>query len=246
VYFNPYRDKNGEVECLVTTRNPVDPSEYRHDHRRSRSLLLELAARFPLTPLLINLVVGLRPAISPFLIRQALKALVNDDYVNISYRVFNIGAANYLPAYSCEIGVPIDERQLHLAAVERIVEVAAQRRRLGDVYHSSPISLRFVKASDSYMSMMQGRDTMMIELIMTTHTVGGMELLGAHENALYALGGRPHWGQVNSLTGSHGLLAAMYPRYEDWQEIHAELNASAVFDSPFSKRVGISRAEFRA
>ena len=242
--FNPYPDERGEVECLVTTRNPVAPSEYRHDWRRSRSLLMELVARFPPTPLLINLAVGLFPRISPFLIAQALKALVNDDYVNISYRVFNIGAANYLPAYSCEIGVPADEPQLNLA-VEKIVEVAAQRRRLGNVFHSSPISLRFVKASEAYMSMMQGRDTVMIELIMATHTVGGMELLTAHENALYELGGRPHWGQVNSLTGSHGLVAAMYPRYGEWQQIHAELNASGVFDSPFSKRVGVSRAEFR-
>ncbi len=238
--FSPYPNGDGEIECLVTTRNPIPPSEYRHDHRRSRSLLMELVARFPLTPLLINLAVGLFPQISPFLLRQSLKALVNNDYVNISYRVFNIGAANYLPAYSCEIGVPIDERQFHLAAVERIVEVAAQRRRLGNVYHSAPISLRFVKASDACLSMMQGQDTMMIELIMATHTVGGTELLAAHENALQALGGRPHWGQVNTLTGSHGLVEAMYPRYQDWQAIHAELNASGVFDSPFSKRVGIS------
>jgi L-gulono-1,4-lactone dehydrogenase len=246
VYFNPYPRADGEVECLVTTRNPLDTSEYRRDRRRSRSLLMELIARFPLTPLLVNIAVGIAPKISPFLIRQALRALVNDDYVNVSYRVFNIGAANYLPAYSCEIGVPVDERQLHLAAVERIVAVAAQRRRLGDVYHSSPISLRFVKATDACMSMMQGRDTMMIELIMATHTVGGMELLAAHEQALYHLGGRPHWGQVNSLTGSHGLLEAMYPRYADWQLIHAELNSSGVFDSPFSRRVGISRASFDA
>jgi len=243
--FNPYPDKHGEIECLVTTRTPVAHSKYRHDHRRSRSLLMELTARFPLTPLLINLAVGLFPKISPFLITQAMKALVNDDYVNISYRVFNIGAANYLPAYSCEIGVPADEPRLNLA-VEKIVEVAGQRRRLGNVFHSSPISLRFVKASDAYMSMMHGRDTVMIELIMATRTVGGMELLAAHEDALYELGGRPHWGQVNSLTGSHGLVAAMYPRYQDWQEIHAQLNASGVFDSPFSKRVGISKAEFRA
>jgi hypothetical protein len=241
VLFNPYPRDDGEVECLVTTRNPIDQSEYRHDHRRSRSLLMELAARFPLTPLLLNVAIGLVPKISPFLIGQALKALVNDDYVNISYRVFNIGEANYLPAYSAEIGVPIDERQLHLAAVERIVEVADQRRRLGDVYHSSPISLRFVKATDAYMSMMQGRDTVMIELIMATHTVGGMELLAAHEQALYRLEGRPHWGQVNTLTGSHGLVASMYPDYGDWQEVHAELNASGVFNSPFSKRVGLSR-----
>ena len=86
--------------------------------------------------------------------------------------------------------------------------------------------------------MMQGRDTMMIELIMSEHTVGGYELLNAHEEALYALGGRPHWGQVNSLTGSNDLIAEMYPRYQAWQRVHAILNASGVFDSPFSKRVG--------
>jgi L-gulono-1,4-lactone dehydrogenase len=244
VYLNPYRRADGEIECLVTTRNPVEPSEYRRDHRRSRSLLMELTARLPLTPLLIDLAVRLRPQISPFLIRQALKALVNDDYVNVSYRVFNIGAANYLPAYSCEIGVPVDRRLNHLAAVETIVGVAEQRRLLGDVYHSSPISLRFVKATAAHMSMMQGRDTMMIELIMSAHTVGGMELLAAHERALYTLDGRPHWGQINSLTGS--LVEAMYPRYPRWQQIHAELNAGGAFDSPFSARVGISHPELDA
>lgn len=248
VLFNPYppggdAKRVQDVECLVTTRNAVSPSEYRHDHRRSRSLLMELAARFPLTPALIDLAVRLRPKLSPSLISRALRALVNDDYVNISYRVFNIGAANYLPAYSCEIGVPVDERKLHLQAVERIVAVAAQRRRLGGVYHSSPVSLRFVKATEACLSMMQGRDTVMIELIMSKHTVGGMELLAAHERALYGLCGRPHWGQVNSLTGSNGLVEAMYPRYGDWQRVHETLNASGVFDSPFSRRVGLSPAK---
>ena len=249
VLFSPYppglEPKNiDDVECLVTMRKPVSKSEYRHDHRRSRSLLMELVARFPLTPTLIDLAVRLWPSISPFLISKAMKALVNDDYVNISYRVFNIGAANYLPAYSCEIGVPIDEGRLHLEAVERIVEVADRRRRLGGVYHSSPISLRFVKASDSHISMMQGHDTMMIELIMSKHTIGGMELLGAQEEALHEVKGRPHWGQVNSLTGSHGAVQAMYPHYGDWQSVHEKLNATGVFDSPFSRRVGFQRAKF--
>jgi hypothetical protein len=236
--FNPYpRRADGEIECLVTTRNEVQPAEYRRDRRRSRSLLMELVARFALTPILIDLAVRLRPQISPCLLARALKALVNDDYVNVSYRVFNIGAANYLPAYSCEIGVPVDERGLHLAAVERIVEVAAERRRVGAVYHSSPISLRFVKASDACMSMMQGRDTMMIELIMATHTIGGMELLAAHERALYALEGRPHWGQLNTLTRER--VRELYPRWREWQRVHAELNASGVFEGPFSRRVGL-------
>jgi len=102
---------------------------------------------------------------------------------------------------------------------------------LGDVYQSSPISFRFVKASPAYMSMMNGRDTMMIELIQLTRTEGGYELLAAYEEALYELGGRPHWGQVNTLTGSHGLVASMYPRYGDWLDVHGRLNASGVFDA---------------
>jgi hypothetical protein len=90
------------------------------------------------------------------------------------------------------------------------------------------------------MSMMHGRDTIMLELIQMTRTEGGFELLAEYEEALYALGGRPHWGQYNTLTGSNELMQAMYPRFPDWLAVHGELNASGVFDSPFSKRVGIS------
>jgi L-gulonolactone oxidase len=94
------------------------------------------------------------------------------------------------------------------------------------------------------MSMMHGRDTMMIELIQLTRTEGGYELLAAYEEVLYELGGRPHWGQVNTLTGSHGLLATMYPRYEDWLDVRRQLDAGGVFDSGFTKRVGISGERF--
>ena len=178
------------------------------------------------------------------MIDRALTTLADRDYTNVSYRVFNIGTANGLPAYSAEIGVPVDERGFHVQAVEKVFEVAARHRELGDTYQSSPISLRFVRASDALMSMMYGRDTMMIELIMLTHTEGGFELLADYEEALYALGGRPHWGQVNTLTGSDGLIQSMYPRFEDWLAVHGRLNASGVFDSPFSKRVGISVSRF--
>jgi hypothetical protein len=90
------------------------------------------------------------------------------------------------------------------------------------------------------MSMMHGRDTIMLELIQMTRTEGGFELLAEYEEELYSVGGRPHWGQYNTLTGSHELMQSMYPRFPDWLAVHAQLNASGVFDSPFSKRVGIS------
>jgi hypothetical protein len=243
IYFNPY-EREGAHHCLITTRNEVTREQYDRDHHRARHFFAELLSRLKLTPWVVNLVQGLWPSISPSMIDRALKSLADRDYTNVSYRVFNIGTANDLPAYSAEIGVPVDTRGLHVQAVETVFKVAWRHRRLGNAYQSSPISLRFVRASDALMSMMNGRDTMMIELIMLTHTEGGFELLADYEEALYALGGRPHWGQVNTLTGSDGLVASMYPRLEEWLTVHRRLNASGVFDSPFSKRIGISVSRF--
>jgi xylitol oxidase len=81
---------------------------------------------------------------------------------------------------------------------------------------------------------------MMIELIQMTRTEGGMELLAAYEHGLAELGiaARPHWGQINSLTAER--LAELYPRYEQWLDIHQRLNRSRVLGGPFSKRLGIT------
>jgi hypothetical protein len=239
--FSPYKHKL-EYGFLVTTRNITDDPQHRPWGRRMRSWAVEALSAFPLTPVVINLLLDVRPSLAPGLLEAAMKALVRREYDEISYKVFNIGFANVLPAYSSEIGVPMDGR--HIEAVERIIEVADRHRRLGRVYQSSPIALRFVKASPAYLSMMHGRDTMMIELIGLRGNDGGYELLHAYQDALYDLGGRPHWGQVNTLTGSHGFVGSMYSRYEDWQDVHRRLNSSGVFDSPFSKRVGISADRF--
>jgi hypothetical protein len=239
--FSPYARRH-EYPCLVTTRNRVESPRNRPWDKRMRNWLVELFARLPLTPRLLNLALHVKPSIAPFLLESAMTALVKDEYDEVSHKVFNIGNANLVPAYSAEIGIPMDGR--HIQAVERVFEVADRQRLLGDVYQSSPIALRFVKASPAYVSMMHGHDTMMMELIQLRGNEGGYEMLGAYEEALYALGGRPHWGQVNTLTGSHGLVASMYPRYEDWQRVHRQMNATGVFDSPFSKRVGIAEDRF--
>ena len=94
--------------------------------------------------------------------------------------------------------------------------------------------------SSAYLSMMHGGDTMTIELILMTETEGGFELLAAHEQALYALGGRPHWGQVNWLTDE--TVRALYPRYDDWDAVRARFDPEGRFDAPFTRRVGIPAA----
>ncbi|MDQ3721915.1 MAG: hypothetical protein M3376_02365 [Actinomycetota bacterium] len=140
--------------------------------------------------------------------------------------------------------MPMDGR--HIEAVEAIFRVAREHREMGRVYQSSPIALRFVKASPAYLSMMNRRDTMMIELIGLTGNDGGIELPKAYEEALYALGGRPHWGHINTLSGSHGFVASMYPRLAEWLDVRGRLDPDGVFDSPFTKRVGLSSDRFVA
>jgi FAD/FMN-containing dehydrogenase len=239
--FSPY-DDGYPYPFLVTTRNSTPDPRNRPWDKRMRNWLVELAALFPFTPQVINLLLDIAPGLAPKLLLGSVKSLVKDEYDEVSFKVFNIGTLNILPAYSCEIGVPMDGR--HIEAVETIFRVARERRELGSVYQSSPIALRFVKASPAYLSMMNGRDTMMIELIGLNGNDGGIELLKAYEEALYDLGGRPHWGHINTLSGSHGFVESMYPRYADWMDVRARLDPGGVFDSPFSKRVGISADRF--
>jgi L-gulono-1,4-lactone dehydrogenase len=241
LYLNLYPGDGGEHRCVVCRRNrTADPGRRRATDRLRRHWWIELASRSKVIPFLGNLVLDLIPDSAPRRTDQLLGALADNEYSGPSYKVLNIGAANLLPAYSSEIAVPLaDDR--YLQAIDTLIGVAARHRDLGSIYHTGLVALRFVRASPAYLSMMHGGDTMMIELIQATETEGGYELLGAYEDALYALGGRPHWGQVNTLTGSHDTLRRMYPAFDRWLAVHDELNGSGVFDSPFAKRVGITR-----
>lgn len=243
IYLNPY-ERDGRNRCLVTRREETDPRRRPPRGGRRRNSMSEFFSTLKITPKILNLLTDLRPEWTPGLLDWALNALADEEYTDVSYRVLNIGAANLLPAYSAEIGVQVDESGTHLKAVESVIEIAGRHARCGRVYETSPISLRFVKASSAYMAMMHERTTMMIELIQSTRTEGGFELLAAYEDALLELGGRPHWGQVNTLTGSHGLIQSMYPQFDRWLRIHEQINATGAFDSPFSKRVGISDSRF--
>jgi hypothetical protein len=149
--------------------------------------------------------------------------------------VFNIGEANHLPAFSMELGVPLADGR-HLTAVDRILEIAAQRRKQR-WYHSSPFSLRFVAGSDAFASMMYGGATMMIELIMVKGSRRGYELLAGYESELADVGVRPHWGQYNTLKPEDP--PRLYPRWDRWLAVHRQFNSSGVFDSPFTRRIGI-------
>jgi hypothetical protein len=234
LFVNPYPEEHGEHRVLVTVRadapEPVDLPE----DKLERHPLTELEASWHFTDVLLRFVARHFPGLMVGRFDDTLEEMTDDDYTNISYKVFNIGEANALPADSMELGIAVDGR--HVEAVDLILEIAGERRKEG-IYHTSPFSLRFVAPSKAYASMMYGQPTMMIELIMVTGSRGCDALLIGYEDALAELGVRPHWGQINAI--EPGQPAALYPEWGRWLAAEADYNDSGVFDSPFTERVGI-------
>jgi len=242
LFLNPYARKgDGRHELLVTTRDEVPRPEHPSPGDGERHPLLEMESSFPLVWAGLRLAARFAPSFPRARFGDTLRRMEDPSYTQISYRVFNIGAANKLPAYSMEIGVPV-EGDNHLRAIDRIIEVAeecAQRPRR--LFHTSPISFRFVAPSKAYASMMHGKPTMMIELILISETRNGRELLAEHERRLADLGGRPHWGQFNTLGPERSQLERLYPRWAAWLAARERFNPTGVFDSDFTDRIGISR-----
>jgi hypothetical protein len=183
------------------------------------------------------------PNWGPKLLAFSLRRIAHHDFTSHSFRVLTIGNANLLPAICSDISVPVDAQGTHFKAVCEVFKTAELWRKRGRIYHAGLISLRFVRESPAFLSMMYGRPlTMAIELFILHPMKGSEELLSAYEDALAGLGGRPHWGQFNRISGDHQTLTAMYPQFPVWQGVQQQLNSTGVFDSPMTKRVGFTRS----
>lgn len=235
--LNPY-EVDGAHRCLVTTRNSHPKPSGLPPDKLNRHFFNELIATLGITGPALRALFDSFPKEIPKFINRTLKSLEDDAFINKSYKVFNIGKANNIPAFSSELALPMDD-DLYIEAIDRILKVASDIAKSGNIYQSGAISLRFVKCTDIFLSPQQGHDTCMAEVICVKDTVGALELMFRYEHEMYNFCGRPHWGQVNSMTGYE--THRLYPRLQDWLEINAILNAKETFSSPFSFRVGLSK-----
>ena len=229
---------------MVTTRDTAQVSPHQRPRRSpgSRNALTEFGLTIPFVRRLIVFLFASWPTLGPKLLAIGLKSQARHDFTSYSFRVLSIGNANLLPAICSEISVPVDDEGTHFKAVRELLKTAEVWRKQGRIYHAGYISLRFVRESPAFLSMMYGRPiTMAIELFILHPIRGSEELLSAYEDALSKLGGRPHWGQFNRIAGDHATLAEMYSKFPVWQDVERQLNSTGVFDSPMTKRVGFTR-----
>ncbi|SMC96410.1 D-arabinono-1,4-lactone oxidase [Kibdelosporangium aridum] len=97
-----------------------------------------------------------------------------------------------------------------------------------------PVEIRVAAADDIWMSTAYQRDSAYFAI----HQYPGMryrEYFDAFEKIVAQVGGRPHWGKMHSLDAA--ALRELYPRFEDFRRVRAEVDPDRVFRNAYLERV---------
>lgn len=97
-----------------------------------------------------------------------------------------------------------------------------------------PIEYRYVKADDIWLSPFYGRDSVTISV----HQYKGMkydEYFEGAERIFRKHDGRPHWGKLHGL--GRGELRERYPKWDEFQQVRAQLDPKGVFLNPYLAKV---------
>jgi FAD/FMN-containing dehydrogenase len=165
------------------------------------------------------------PRLIPALNRFSSAALSTRSYSDASYRVFV--TPRRVRFVESEYAVPRESLGDVLAELRRAVP------RLADPV-MFPVEVRVAAADDIWLSTAYGRDSAYVAI----HQYTGLPYQGyfdAFESIVAGVGGRPHWGKIHSLDA--GSLHALYPRFDDFRRVRAEVDPSARFGNAYLDRV---------
>jgi hypothetical protein len=121
-----------------------------------------------------------------------------------------------------------------MALLPRLDCIFASRPRV-----TSPIGMRWVKASEDFLSPQYQRDTIMLEVPILKGTDKAVETLDLYTNFMMdTFDGRPHWGQQNPMTRAQfeKNYAAGLPSFK---RAFAQLNPLGLFDGPLTAQLGL-------
>lgn len=237
IWINPY-EINGKHRCLITKRNIFTGDIKKLPAgSRVRHWFIELFTKYG--EFLIRAMFKYFYKLSPRLIDMSMKQVIDyDGYIDKSFEVLHLGNANYVKGFSSEYAISLND-DLYIKAADKILELAESNRKSGGIYHSAPISLRFVKQCDAYLSMMQGEDKCLIEVPVLVGTYGGFQILQRIEEELLKIGNiRPHWGQYNQLNAQ--TIERLYPELNRWKLIYKQINKKGTFRNRFTDISGFS------
>jgi FAD-linked oxidoreductase len=165
------------------------------------------------------------PRYVPALNRLSSAALSARSYTDTSYRVFV--TPRRVRFVESEYAVPRESLPSVLAELRRAVP------RLADPV-MFPVEVRVAAADDIWLSTAYGRDTAYIAI----HQYTGLPYrayFDLFESIVAEVAGRPHWGKMHSLDAAR--LGSLYPRFEDFRRVRAEVDPGRRFANAYLRRV---------
>ena len=144
--------------------------------------------------------------------------------------------ANSWENYASERNVRFNEMEYHLPrenAFKAFREIKdTVEKNFPEVFF--PFEFRFVKSDDIWMSPFYGRETCSIA-VHRYFEEDYQPLFKAIERIFKKYHGRPHWGKLNTLNTTE--LAALYPHWNDFQDVRREMDPEGKFLNPYLKKI---------
>lgn len=228
LWINPYRVGADWKAVQSTYRRSLDMK------RNQRAWGIR-EADSPTAMAALRLVATKLPRLLPFALEYSLHTVDADDVVMQSPEALDFGPPNRLPVAASSCSIPAEGLKEQLEQL-----LAHFKGGFGKTYVSSPIGLRWVKASDAYLAPQYGRDSVMIEVPVLNDTPHQQDTLERYvEFMVTKLGARPHWGQRLQLSPAQ--LRSVYgaEAVDAFIRVRRQLDPLAVFDNPLTRHLGL-------
>ncbi|MEV0643930.1 D-arabinono-1,4-lactone oxidase [Phytomonospora sp. NPDC050363] len=165
------------------------------------------------------------PRTIPALTRFASRALSRREYTDLSHKVYTSRRA--VRFFEGEYAVPREHAAEVLREISRWVDAHDEKI-------SFPLEVRYVAADDIPLAPTYERDSVYIAFHQY-HRMPYRRFFDAMEDILGAVGGRPHWGKLHRLDAE--ALRGLYPRFDEFTALRAELDPSGLFTNDYLDRV---------
>lgn len=224
---------------MVTRNFEIDEPPFLRFKDRTRAVLSSVLSRIPAFFYLSLFIVNYLPRLVPHMLERSIKATRDATFIHKSYKVlfqgFEFVASQ---GQGAEFAYDMMDAKAYLDVIKQVFEKVAQLSEAFKLYPSSAPTLRFVKASEAYLTPEYQQDVCYIGNPVLVRQKGANLILNEYQDIHFKYGGKPHWGKVtNRLDGQPELIRQWYPKFREWQQVMFRFNPNGTFLNSFAERL---------
>ena len=207
-FWFPYT-QNVQAKFLNETTEPVSKSSFWGTFNK---IVLENGVYW-----LLSEACRIFPSFCKTVCAISAQSIANIDEINYSHRLFT--TPRLVRFQEMEYNIPAEHMSAVLIEIQECIEQY-------QFHVHFPVECRFVHADDIWLSPAYQRDSAYIAV----HMYRGMpyqSYFRGIEEIFKRYHGRPHWGKMHTRTAAE--LSTLYPRWQDFQRIRADLDPQGMF-----------------